>query len=108
MKTKKPRLLHTALTLDEWLSSDSRVDYAKRLYSDPTFRAILSVIHNECPIPNPAAKPEALAGMAMQVSGYMQCFNTLLAMAVPPPIEQAPVEVTYEAHRETTAGDDIG
>lgn len=94
--------------MEEWLSSDSRVDYARRLYNDPTFRALLSVLHNEAPIPNPAAKPEALAGMAMFTAGYFECLNKLLALSVPPPIEQAPVEATYEAPLPLTTEGDIG
>lgn len=96
-KTTTPRLLHTALTLDEWLASPSRIDYAKRLFADPVFRALLSVLHNEAPIPNPAARPEALAGQAMLVAGYMQCLNTLLSMAVPQPAEVIAPEATYDA-----------
>lgn len=83
--------------MEEWLSSDSRVDYARRLYQDPTFRALLSVLHNEAPIPNPSAHPDALAGQAMLVAGYFQCLNTLLALAVPNPITSEPPEANYEA-----------
>lgn len=108
-RAKSPRLLHTALTLEEWLSSESRVDYARRLYAQAGFRALLSVLHNEAPIPNPAAKPEALAGQAMLVAGYMQCLNTLLAMSVPPPVQASPPEATYEAPSpELTSDDDLG
>lgn len=105
----KPRLLHNSLTLDEWLENPSRVDFAKRMFSMSGFRAMLSVLHNEAPIPNPAAKPEALAGQAMLVAGYMQCLNTLLAMSVPPPIQASPPEATYEAPSpELTSDDDLG
>lgn len=106
----KPRLLHQSLSLDEWLASDARVDYARRLYRDPVFRALLSVLHNEAPIPNEAARPEALAGQAMLVAGYMKCLNNLLAMAVPPPTTVEPPEVTYDApvDETLTSSGDLG
>lgn len=102
------RLLHSSLTLDEWLSSPTRIDYARRLYSEPAFRALLSVLHNEAPIPNVGASPEALANQAAIVAGYMQCFNTLLALSVPPPMQAEAPTATYDPPEPISATQDMG
>lgn len=110
-RTKSPvkvRLLHSSLTLDDWLSSPARIDYARRLYSEPAFRALLSVLHNEAPIPNVAAAPEALANQAALVAGYMQCFNTLLALAVPPPAQSEAPAATYDSPESLVTTEDMG
>lgn len=58
--TKKPflPLPSTSTTILEWRSSEVRVDYAKRLFSDPTFQEMIGALNNS-----------AIAGQPITVDG---------------------------------------
>lgn len=90
----------SSLTLAEWRKAPEMVAEAKRLFSDPNFKLILRVMHNESPvnygIPKVGIDATARLTHLGQIEGYHMALNNLEAFAVIQE-ENIPLESTFAA-----------
>ena len=87
------------VTLAIWQSRSDYVKWARELFRSPEGIDMLSVIRNEMPFRLEGEKPEYSLGA---IRGYMEAFNILTSLAMPPLKVPDDVPVTYEQPADET------
>lgn len=71
-----------SITLPEWQKSTTRVQWMQSIQKDPTFRDLLSVLHNHLPVAVSTQDTDANFELG-RIHGYREALMVFTAAAVP-------------------------